>query len=131
MRVVDNKKEKSPQVFQISPQRSPLAARRSHPYVDLESGFLLLHLATRNKANNAVKDNLESSPHGSRWGEKKKTNRARKLPAALGGSSGRRITCLSDCSVPAVRHSSDPNKVTRTNKDRLGPDPPQKQAPLP
>lgn len=34
------------------------------------------------------------------------------MPAALGGSSGKRITCLSDCSVPAVRHSSDPNKVT-------------------
>lgn len=43
---------------------------------------------------------------------KKKPNRARKLSAALGGSSGKRITCLSDCSVPAVRHSSDPNKVT-------------------
>lgn len=29
-------------------------------------------------------------------------------------SSGNRITCLSDCSVPAERHSSDPATVTHT-----------------
>lgn len=77
--------------------RSPLSthyAQYSHPYL---GGALVLSPQSCTKINIGRKHGATHPPTNACWSQ---------------WSSGNRITCLSDCSLPAERHSSDPIMVT-------------------